>query len=356
MRDTRRSRLLLVVLVAVAFLLMTLDFRSPNGIFNGVRSGLSSVAGRLEKGFSTVTSPITNAWSSLADADKDRRRVDQLSQQLAQANQRLAQQQDALRQAGALSRLRLVADEGGYTIVPARIVATDDQLGLEWSVTVDAGSDAGIRPGMLVINSDGLVGSTVRVGTSTSVVRLACDPTSHIGARLEGSQALGKVDGEQPDRLLFTLYDAGQRLQEGDRLVTFGSADYAPGVPIGTVARLRDGGSGLARLAEIRPFVSFGTLDLVGVVVAKPATNPGDRVLQPRPVPSNAPSPTPSPTSNSGPAQVLPLPTQSALPALPTQSALPAQPSQPSQPAQPAQAAVPVVPAQSPPRGVVVGR
>ena len=164
MRDTRRSRLLLVILVAVAFLLITLDFRSSEGIFVGLRSGVSSVAGRLEKGLSTLASPITNTLSSLANADKDKKRADQLSQQLAQANQQLAQQQDALRQTGALSRLRLVADKGGYAIVPARIVATDDQLGLEWSVTVDAGSDAGVRPGMLVINSDGLVGSTVRVG------------------------------------------------------------------------------------------------------------------------------------------------------------------------------------------------
>jgi rod shape-determining protein MreC len=349
-RDTRRSRLLLVLLVAAAFLLITLDVRSQKGIFDGLRSGVSSVAGRLEKGISTITSPITDTWSSVADSNKEKKRADHLSQQLAQANQQLAQQEDALREAGALSRLRHVADEGGYTIVPARIIATDDQLGLAWSVTVDAGSDTGVRPGMLVIDSDGLVGSTVRVGASTSVVRLACDPTSHIGARLEGSQALGKVDGDQPDRLMFTLYDAGQRLQTGDRLVTFGSADYAPGVPIGTVTRLRDGGAGLARVAEIKPFVSFGTLDLVGVVVQKPATNPGDRVLPPGPVPpsptqSPTQSPTPGPTASltpgPTPAQVLPLPAQSSQPVYPAQAAAPAQAGQAAARAQAGQAAQP---------------
>jgi len=321
-RDTRRSRLLLVVLVAVAFLLITLDYRSDGGILSGLRSGVSSLAGRVERGVSTITSPISNALSSIEDSGRDRRRAEQLSQQLADANQQLAQLQDARRQAAALSRLRLVADKGGYTIVPARVMATDDQLGLEWTVTVDAGSDTGVRPGMLVINSDGLVGSTVRVGATTSVVRLACDPTSHIGARLEGSQALGKVDGERPGELLFTLYDAGQRVKPGDRLVTFGSADYAAGVPIGTVTRLRDGGSGLARLAEVRPFVSFGSVDLVSIVVAKPATNPGDRLLTPRPVAPPTPPPAPAPQ---------PLPT------LPTQQTLPTQPAQ----AAPAAGAVP---------------
>ena len=332
MRDTRRSRLLLVVLVAAAFLLITLDYRSDSGFLSSLRSGVSSVFGRIENGVSTIASPAVNAVSSLGHSSRDRRRADQLSQQLAAAKQQIAGLRDAQRQAAALAKLRLVADTGGYTMAPARVISTDDELGLEWSVTVDAGSDTGVRPGMLVFNSDGLVGSTVRVGATTSVVRLACDPTSHIGARLEGSQALGKVDGVQPDQLLFTLYDTGQRIQTGDRLVTFGSVNYAPGVPIGTVTRLRDGGSGLARLAEVRPFVSFGSLDLVGVVVAKPAANPGDRVLAPRPVPSPTATPTPTPT--------------------PLQPGLPNQPSLPNQPNQPTQAALPPLPTRWPSSGV----
>ena len=120
------------------------------------------------------------------------------------------------------------------------------------------------------------------------------------------------MDGERPGELLFTLYDAGQRVKPGDRLVTFGSADYAAGVPIGTVTRLRDGGSGLARLAEVRPFVSFGSVDLVSIVVAKPATNPGDRLLTPRPVAPPTPPPAPAPQ---------PLPTQQTLPTQPAQAA-----------------------------------
>jgi rod shape-determining protein MreC len=40
---------------------------------------------------------------------------------------------------------------------------------------------------------------------------------------------------------------------------------------------------GLSRTAEVRPFVTFATLDLVGVVLANPPTDPADRVLEPRP-------------------------------------------------------------------------
>jgi rod shape-determining protein MreC len=75
--------------------------------------------------------------------------------------------------------------------------------------------------------------------------------------------------------------------------VTYGSANYAGGVPVGTITKQVVGSEGLSRRAEIQPFARFGSLDLVGVVVRRPQANPGDRLLPPRPVPS---TPTPAPT------------------------------------------------------------
>jgi rod shape-determining protein MreC len=89
-------------------------------------------------------------------------------------------------------------------------------------------------------------------------------------------------------------------VQRGDRLVTFGSLDYVAGVPIGEVTKVTDVG-GLSRTADVKPYVSFGTLDLVGVVVGRPATDPGDRVLPPRPVPAPPVVPANPQTRQDGP-------------------------------------------------------
>ena len=61
----------------------------------------------------------------------------------------------------------------------------------------------------------------------------------------------------------------------------------ADGVPVGTVTRVTDvpdssGASGLTREAEVHPYAPLGSLDLVGVIVGKPAVDPGDRVLPPK--------------------------------------------------------------------------
>jgi rod shape-determining protein MreC len=297
-RDNRRTRLLLFALLATALALITVDYR-VNGADSSLRSGLHDVVGPIERGLSSVTSPVSNALDHSKSASSERKRADRLQAQVDDLNRRVAADAEAQQLGTALAKLRLFADKGSYSIVPTRIIATGDVTGTEQTVDIDAGTADGLADGQLVINSDGLVGVVQRAGGSTSTVRLATDPATVIGARLEGSQALGRITGDGPSgKISFTLYDPTLPLTPGTRVVTYGSANYAGGVPVGTVIRQVEGSEGLSRRAEIAPFAHFGSLDLVGVIVRRPPTNPGDRLLPPRPVP--APSPTPAvPTSPS---------------------------------------------------------
>ena len=280
-RDSGRSRLVAGLLVVAAIVLLVLGYQGGS---SAVRSAISTVTDPVQHAAGSVYSSVSHSLSSLSSAGRDRRRVEQLTAENADLRRQLAGMSDAKRIQADLSKLDLVATRGGYRMVAARVVAAGEEAGLARTVTINAGSRQGLKPGLLVVAGDGLAGTTVQVRSDTSVVRLVTDVDSHIGARLEGSQALGKVDGQGGSRLLFTLYDASIRIRPGQRLVTFGSLDYAAGVPVGTVTKVvsvpsDNGATGLTRQAEIAPFAPLGSLDLVGVIVAKPASNPGDRVL-----------------------------------------------------------------------------
>ena len=280
-RDSGRSRFIggILVLAAVALLVL--------GISSGVRRGLDDVTQPVQHAAGSVYSSISHSLSSLSSAGHDRRRVEQLTTENADLRRQLADLADAKRVQASLAKLNLVAAAGGYRIVPGRVVAAGEEAGFAHTVTINIGSRQGVRPGLLVMAGQGLAGTTVQVSSDTSVVRLITDAQSHVGARLESSQALGKVDGQGSGSLLFTLYDTSIQIQRGQRLVTFGSLDYAAGVPVGTVTQVTDvpdssGASGLTREAEVRPYAPLGSLDLVGVIVGKPAVDPGDRVLPPK--------------------------------------------------------------------------
>ena len=107
------------------------------------------------------------------------------------------------------------------------------------------------------------------------------------GMRLAGTGEIGAITGTGSTMagsgaLRLRLFSSSARLKPGDQLVTFGSVNdtpYVPGVPVGTVISVSSGAGSLTQSALVRPFADFTSLGVVGVVVAKPRTNPRDSVL-----------------------------------------------------------------------------
>ena len=88
----------------------------------------------------------------------------------------------------------------------------------------------------------------------------------------------------------------------GDRLVTRGDGSlYVPGVPVGVVVSVKSTPGSLIRVAQVDPYVRMTALDLVGVVVDGPRTDPRDSVLPPLPTPTASPTAVaPSPSVSGG--------------------------------------------------------
>ena len=310
MNDTRRTRTVLSLLLLVAIALITIDYRGGgNSPLRGLRGVGSAIFGPIENVAAAVVHPIGDTIGSLVDAPGAQRRADRLEKE----NQRLREQVRAAQldgdRAGQLDRLLGAAGLGGYKVVAARVISAGQ--GFEDTVTIDVGSTSGVRTDMTVMTGDGLVGRVTRVGPSTATVLLATDAASSVGGRLEASREIGIVQGMGARRIKggstplgFQLLDSNAALQPGQRIVTFGSQGdrpYVPGVPIGVIQRVEQTPGSLTRTAFIAPFVHFSRLDVVGVVVAPPKTDPHDAVLPPKPAPPSTPSPSPSATPTATP-------------------------------------------------------
>ncbi|GAA1571359.1 rod shape-determining protein MreC [Actinomadura kijaniata] len=304
MNDTRRSRVVLGVLLGAALLMITIDYRGgADSPLRALRSVGATVFGPVERASAAVVRPVGNTFDAITDAPDQRRRAEHL----ARENQRLREQLRANRlnqsRADQLDRLLGTAGVGGYRIRAAQVISAGQ--GLEDTVSIDIGSRDGVRRDMTVIAAEGLVGRVTRVGPATATVLLATDVTSTVGARLEDSKEIGIVQGRGrrglggggQTPLRYQLLDADAPMRVGQRLVTLGSQGerpYVPGVPIGVVERIDRPVGGLTRTAYVRPFARFTSLDVVAVVVEPPKKDPRDSVLPPSPKPSVTPSASPS--------------------------------------------------------------
>ncbi|MFB7712249.1 rod shape-determining protein MreC [Streptomyces sp. NPDC056105] len=303
MRDTRESRLLLVLLIAIAFALITVDIRGgEDSPVDGARRAAAAVFGPVENGVSSAVDPIGNAIAAVKDSGERHNRVSELERENAALKAKLGSDDRNRSKIRQLDSMLKTAGAGQYGIKGAQVIAIGAAQGFSWTVTIDSGANDGLKRDMTVLNGDGLVGRVTTVGPDTATVLLANDPDFTVGTRMERTDELGFASGQGDRPLRVQLLNGKANVKKGDRLVTFGSqADkpFVPGVPVGQVVRVDPSGGDLTRTIYVKPYVGFTKLDVVGVVVQAPRTDPRDEVLPSKPA---KPKPTPTVTVTATPS------------------------------------------------------
>lgn len=274
-RGPRRPHTVVALLVLASFTVITLDARpSGDSAVDPLRSAAGAVFGPMEAGASTAVSPLTAVQRYFADVSELRTRNAELEDENARLESALRTSALARQRAGELDDLLGVAEDEGYRLVPAQVVAIGSAQTFSRTVTVDAGRRDGVHPDMTVVNGQGLVGRVIGATRSTATVLLAIDPDSVVGGRLGRTMELGFVSGDgeigEDGRLTLELVDDVVEPRTGDTVVTWGSrggAPYVAGVPIGEVTRIERSPRELSKSAVLTPYVDYSSLDLVGVVV-----------------------------------------------------------------------------------------
>ena len=296
MHDNRRTRLVLGVLVIVAIVLITLDFR--DGGASPARGLGADIFGPVERVTHDVTDPVASLFDSVTGGPSAQGTIASLQRQNAQLRAQLSAAQLTKTATKQLAQL-LQMDAGAYRIVAADVIAAGG--GFSDTVTLDVGSDDGIKAEETVLNGSGLVGTVTQVSASTSTVLLTSDASSLVGVQIAGGGEIGEVAGtgkamSGSAMLRLTLFDANAVLHPGEQLVTYASINdqpQVPGVPVGTIVSVSGNAGALTQTALVRPAVNFTSLGVVGVVVQTPRHNPRVSIL-PRPAPTVTVTSTPS--------------------------------------------------------------
>jgi rod shape-determining protein MreC len=290
-RDTRRSRLLLAIALVAALILIAVDYQDKSSsVIATARSVAGSVFGSAERAVADITRPVGRFFGAGVAGTGSAGRQAALERQLTRMRAELSAARLSQAQYRQLRRLLQLSGRGGYRVLAASVIAYGQ--GYQQTVTLDAGRTSGIKPQQTVIDGDGLVGQVVSVSATTSTVLLASDASSVVGVRVSPGSQIGWVTGQGSHAsgglLKLQVLDAAA-LKPGAPLVTSASVKdrpFVPGVPVGTIASIRSKAGALTGQALVRPYVNFGALDVVGVVVARPRHDPRFSVLPPKPRPT----------------------------------------------------------------------
>ena len=300
-----RGRLLLIVLIVTSLFLITLDLRGVQ-VIDGIRTGTQVALTPVQKAGSWVVSPFRNFLSDVTHLGRTRNQIEKLKADNDALRQALLNRKVADAELKQLKSILNLAGNGGFKIVAAKVISQGSSSSFSQTITIDAGTNSGIRSNMTVISGFGLVGVVKTSFANSAIVQLASDPAFRVGARIAGSQQIGILSGQGTRKGVLQLLDNTEEVKVGDAILARGSNNgrpFVPGVPIGEVTAVDNSASAVTQTADVKFYSNFATLGVVSVVVAAPKTDPRDALVPPKPVPTPIPTVTvtasPSPTASS---------------------------------------------------------
>ena len=294
-----RSRLLLVILLVTSLFLITLDLRGVS-ITKNSRAATQSLLAPVQRGVSDFFSPVGNFFSDIKNFGKTKAELKELKSENAKLRKKVIFNQDTNGQLNKLKGVLDLAGRGGYKVVSARVIGKGSSSTFSQTITIDAGTNDGVKKDMTVMGELGLVGVVKSTTSTSAIVLLMNDPTFRIGVRIARSQSVGVLMGEGDNTFTLQLLDPSGSIEVNDVLLSLGSDNnrpFVPGLPVGYVKSVKNTSTTLTQEASVKSYSNLGSLGVVSVIIRVPNGGPKDALIpQPIPTPTTTIYVTQSPT------------------------------------------------------------
>ncbi len=287
-----RGRLLLISLIVTSLFLITLDLRGVQ-VIDGLRSGSQTALSPVQSVAATVFRPVGNFFSDITRLGRTRGEIEKLTADNEKLRQSLINRTIA---DAELLELKSVLDLAGiakYRVVAAKVISLGSTSSFAQTISIDAGTNDGVKENMTVITGLGLVGVVKKSYPNSALVQLASDSAFRVGARVAGSQQIGILSGQGTSKAVLQLLDNQTTLKVGDVILARGSQGnrpFVPGVPIGEVTSVDNTAGAVTQTADVKLFANFSTLSVVAVVVGSPKSDPRDALVPKGPIPIPVPT------------------------------------------------------------------
>jgi rod shape-determining protein MreC len=271
----QRSGYLFFAVILGHILLISAQVSSKTGAGSILESITFGVFAEVQRGASTGAGGMSRIWSTYVGLRQVRRDNEDLRRQLSSVQVELQQQRALAERSRGFEKLLELRERVALQTVAAEIIgagATSDFR----TVTIDKGTNDGLRKDMAVIGPAGVIGRIVVPSARAAKVQLLIDRNAAAGALIERSRAQGVVLGAGDGRLLMDYVSEVADVAVGDTVVTSGIDGIFPkGFVIGRVEVVEKSGGAYKRIL-VRPAADSASLEEVLVIVTPtPAHEPG---------------------------------------------------------------------------------
>ena len=224
------------------------------------------VFAEVQRSMTVVVSGVRHFWSGYVGLRDVREENAELKQQLADVQVQLQQQRALADRSRGLDRLLGLRERLTLNTVAAEVIALGATPDFR-TMTIDKGSQQGLKSDMAIIAPAGVVGRVVVPSLRAAKVQLLIDRNAAAGALIERSRAQGVVVGAGDELLRLEYVSEIADVVVGDVVVTSGIDGIFPkGFIIGRVETVERSGRTYRRVT-VSPAVDFSSLEEVLVVL-----------------------------------------------------------------------------------------
>lgn len=256
------------VVAALILLSYSLKYASGTGM---VKKLVLEAAASVQIFFNIPVERTKSAWTRyihLVGLEEDNRKLRQTVDEL---QAQLILYQEGRLEADRLRQLLSLQQEYQHSFLAARVIGKE-QGAFSRSLWINKGSAHGLKPGMPVMVSQGVIGRITDISWHNSKVMLLIDQSSNVDALIQRTRAQGIVRGAGTRDCVMRYVSKTQDVREGDLVLTSGLSNIFPrGLLIGRVSHVGRTDFGLFLQINVVPFADFASIEEVMVVTGVPA-------------------------------------------------------------------------------------
>jgi rod shape-determining protein MreC len=217
-----------------------------------------------------INNGVSGIWNDYLDLVGARKENKLLRENIKELNSRIIASREAMLANERLKKLLEMKESLKISSLTATVVGEDASPWFK-TILIDRGSADGLKEGMPVIASDGIIGQIVKVAVKSSRVLLITDHASGVAGLIQRSRARGVVKGKGDGTCILEFSLSAEDVTVGDTVITSGIGGVFPkGLKIGEVSMVKKGEYGIFQTVDVRPTVNLARLEEVLVLLQPP--------------------------------------------------------------------------------------
>lgn len=265
----RSSVAIAAVLLAISLICVAVYAREgAEGPLHTLQNATSSMFAPLKAASGAIGNAEEGMGQAITDTTADENSLTALRQQNQELRETIAQLEEYRQEAERLQGLLDIKDLYQAETITARVLS---RIIDPWNlvVTIDKGTNDGIRAGLPVMGPSGLIGQVSATTATTSDVRLLQDPQSGVSVIVQSNRAEGIVRGNLDGLLYLEDVDEDAEIKAGDVVITSGlGGGYFSGLIVGTVSKVEGEVGTATRKIIIEPNTQAKPFEEVMVITA----------------------------------------------------------------------------------------